>query len=396
MSQKVTGALPLLSSTHKAMLGELESYKLLVETVADYAIFMMDPQGYIQTWNKGAQKNKGYSADEIIGKHFSQFYLQEDKDSKKPERELELAKRYGRVEDEGWRVRKDGTKFWANVVITAMFDDDGKLVGFAKVTRNLTDRKQHEDNLRKTNAVLKRQQRELEKLNSAKDEFVSLASHQLRTPASAVKQLLGLLLEGFSGQLVPQQEKILRKAYEANERQIDIVSGLLRVAQLDAGKISLKSTPTDIHGLLSEIVEDHRDICARRKQTFVTDLAPISHLAIVDATYLRMAIENILDNASKYTPAGGTIELKLTHGPKQFTIHIRDTGVGVEPNDLSKLFVRFSRIPNELSDSVGGSGLGLYWAKRIIELHGGSVEVDSTPGRGTTFRLVLPNGDSDA
>ena len=126
---------------HTATLAELERYKLLIENVEDYAIFLLDTDGCVQTWNKGAQKNKGYTADEIIGKHFSTFYRQDDIDANKPERELTLARQLGRVEDEDWRVRKDGSQFWANVVITALKDDNGDLVGYAKVTRDLTDRK---------------------------------------------------------------------------------------------------------------------------------------------------------------------------------------------------------------------------------------------------------------
>jgi osomolarity two-component system sensor histidine kinase TcsA len=178
----------------------------------------MDPKGYIQTWNKGAEKNKGYTHKEIIGQHFSIFYSDQDNAAKKPERELEIAKKVGRVEDEDWRYRKDGSKFWANVVITALYDEDNNLQGFAKVTRNLTERKENEDNLRSANTLLQEQQKELRRLNESKDEFISLASHQLRTPATAIKQLLGLILEGFEGDVPQRIRNLLEKTYESNER----------------------------------------------------------------------------------------------------------------------------------------------------------------------------------
>jgi len=176
------------TNQQQAISSDLAKYKLLVESIEDYAIFLLDPTGIILTWNKGAELIQGYPADEIIGKHFSTFYVEQDIKAKKPERELELAKLHGRVEDEDWRVRKDGSHLWANVVITALYDDKKQLVGFAKVTRNVTDRKRYEDEIRRTNVVLKQQQRVLEALNTSKDEFVSLASHQLRTPATIIKQ----------------------------------------------------------------------------------------------------------------------------------------------------------------------------------------------------------------
>jgi PAS domain S-box-containing protein len=170
-------------SLHKAQ--QTESYELLVESIQDYAIFLLDTGGHVISWNAGAQKLKGYKANEIIGKHFSKFYPQKDIKAGKPAAELLEARQNGRVEDEGWRIKKDGSKFWANVIITALFDNSGKLQGYAKVTRDLTKRKRQEEQLKKINLTLRRQQKELRKLNSAKDEFISLASHQLRTPAKS-------------------------------------------------------------------------------------------------------------------------------------------------------------------------------------------------------------------
>lgn len=189
---------------------ELERYKLLVENVQDYAIFLLDEEGYITTWNKGAAKTKGYKPEEIIGRHFSIFYLPEDIKAHKPEQELEIAKRYGKVIDEDWRVKKDGSKFWANVTITALFED-GKLVGFAKVTRDLTENKKYENRLRQANARLREQQQELELINASKDDFISMASHQLRTPASTIKQYLGMLLEGIGGEIDERQSTFIRQ-----------------------------------------------------------------------------------------------------------------------------------------------------------------------------------------
>ena len=386
-----------LETKHTAALDELERYKLLVDSVEDYAIFLLDSQGYIQTWNKGAQKAKGYTADEIIGKHFSNFYVEKDKQARKPEKELELATRYGRVEDEDWRVRKDGSKFWANVVITALYDKNRTLVGFAKVTRNLTERKQHEDDLRNANVALRRQQRDLEALNVSKDEFVSLASHQLRTPATGIKQLLGILLEGFSGELEPAHRDIIERAYASNERQLDIVNSLLKVAQIDAGKVILKKQTVNMDKFLKSLVSAHSSMFKERHQRLTLNTsASYNAAALIDQDYIRMAIENLLDNASKYTPAGGEIAVTLNQDPDAVHIAIKDTGVGIADEDLSKLFQRFSRISNELSTSVGGSGLGLYWANKVITLHGGKIDVTSKQHSGTTFNISLPRGSANA
>lgn len=386
----VSDKLSSLQSRHNDTVAELKRYKLLVENVQDYAIFLMDKNGYIQTWNKGAQKNKGWTADEIIGKHFSIFYTDKDIKSKKPERELIEARATGRTEDEDWRVRKDGSMFWANVVITALHDDTGELVGFAKVTRNLTERKQQEDNLRETNALLLKQQEELTQLNKSKDEFISLASHQLRTPATAIKQLLGLALEGFAGDIPTQLLPLLQNSYDSNERQINIINSLLKVAQIDAGKVILRKEPTDANQFVTQIVNDYRNTTNERKQTLQLELAADSVTISADKQYLRMAIENIVDNASKYTLEGGTITVTILTQKDSIRLSITDTGVGIGPEDIATLFEKFKRVANDLSQKVAGSGLGLYWAKKIIELHNGSISVESTLNEGTAFHIHLP------
>ena len=391
-----TNQLSSLQSKHNETLAELARYKLLVENVQDYAIFLMDKNGYIQTWNKGAEKTKGYKEHEIVGKHFSSFYTPKDIKAKKPERELIEAREFGRTEDEDWRVRKDGSRFWANVVITALFDDAGELVGFAKVTRNLTERKQQEDALRSANMALIKQQEELTLLNKSKDEFISLASHQLRTPATAIKQLLGLLLEGFEDDIPPQILPILQKSYESNERQINIINSLLKVAQIDAGKVILKREKTDANKLIKEIIDEYNDTFTERKQNLTLKLSDQATTISADKQYLRMAIENLVDNASKYTYENGMINVSTAIQNNMIVVSIKDSGVGIGPQDISSLFEKFKRVNNDLSQKVAGSGLGLYWAQKVIELHGGEITVSSTLNKGTTFQIYLPGEDLHA
>lgn len=364
-------------------------YKLLVEGIQDYAIYLLDASGYVETWNTGAQNITGYSASEVIDKHLSMFYTPSDIANNKPDKGLLHAAQYGRIEEESWRVRKDGTRFWANTVTTALYQHNS-LIGFAKVTRDLTARKKRKDALIIANQLLKRQRVELEVLNNVKDEFISLASHQLRTPATGIKQYLGMLLEGYAGELSPQQQQFLQRAYDSNERQIRLVNSLLRTAQLDAGKVSLSKTTVNIRKIIDEVVDSLNDLFAERKQTVsVDEKASISPIQ-ADESKIRMVIENLIDNASKYTDTGGTITVHLSETKKHICLTIEDTGVGIAQEDIGRVFDKFNRIPNRLSAMVEGNGLGLYWVKKIINLHKGKITVSSQLDAGTEFKVLLP------
>lgn len=371
-------------------LEQLERYRLLVENIEDYAIFLLDTEGNIASWNLGAEKFKGYKPHEIIGQHFSVFYSAEDKKNDKPGRELREAISHGRVEDEGWRIRKDGTRFWANVVITALYDKQGRHRGFAKVTRDLTERKEYEDTLYAANVKLDVSYRELQKLNAAKDEFVSLASHQLRTPATGVKQYIALLLEGYMGPLTEQQRDCLQKAYDSNNRQIEIVNDLLHVAQLDAGKVILKKSPTDIARLIEDIIDEQVDTFKARRQKVQLKLPPEAPTVNVDAVRFRMVLENLIDNAGKYTPELGEITVSVTSTKEYTKIMVADTGIGIAEKDIPTLFEKFTRVSSPLTQHISGSGLGLYWVNKVVALHGGRIEVASVPNEGTVFSIIIP------
>lgn len=369
-----------------------EFYKLLVNSIQDYAIFLLDPQGNVATWNLGAQKLKGYHAEEIIGKHFSIFYTDKDNRAHKTDKELEICNRYGHVEDEGWRVKKDGTHFWANVIITALRDDKGELIGYAKITRDLTERKKHEDELARANKRLQGRRAELEALNKAKDEFISLASHQLRTPATGVKQFLGLVLDEYAGPLGEKQKLYIQRAYESNNRQIELVNDLLRVAQVDAGKVILTPAQVNIQELIKDVVEEQKDSFNVRNQTITLELGTKPLSAYLDKRRFRMVLENLIDNASKYTPNGGDITVTVKDGKSNISVKVTDSGVGIPQEALTRLFDKFSRIPNKLSDDVGGSGLGLYWVQKVVQLHKGDIRVTSQLGKGSTFEVIVPKG----
>lgn len=227
-------------------------------------------------------------------------------------------------------------------------------------------------------------------LNRSKDEFISIASHQLRTPATGVKQYVGMLLEGFAGELDPSQRAMLEKAYESNERQLRIVSDLLKVAQVDAGKVVFKKEAIPVNDIVQDIIREQKGTFGRRDQAIEYEAATQSPTAFVDHDTIRMVIENIIDNASKYSEDGKTIIVRTYETPQFACIDVIDQGVGISKHDRSKLFEKFSRINNPLSTKVGGTGLGLYWAKKIVDLHDGSITVKSIQGQGTTFSICLP------
>jgi PAS domain S-box-containing protein len=375
---------------------ELELYKLLVDSVEDYAIFLLDTAGQVVSWNVGAERLKGYSASDIIGQHFSVFYTAKDRKNGKPNWVLQQSIAKGRFEDEGWRVRQDGSRFWANVVMTALYDTKGIHRGFAKVTRDLTKRKEHEDALQATNEQLEHSYQELQKLNSLKDEFVSLASHQLRTPATGVKQYLALLIEGFVGPLSEQQQDMLHKAYTSNDRQIEIINDLLQVAQLDAGKVVLHKKIVDISEMVADVIDEQIDAFKLRHQQVIFHNPAEACEAVVDPVRFRMVLENLIDNASKYTPDKGTITANIKKTAKHLIVTIADTGVGIEDTDLSKLFQKFSRLTNPHTKNVTGSGLGLYWAFKMVDLHQGKLAVKSAIDKGTTFTITIPLKEAHA
>lgn len=228
-------------------------------------------------------------------------------------------------------------------------------------------------------------------LERAKDEFVAIASHQLRTPATAVKQYVGLLLEGYSDPLTDNQRLFLERAYESNERQLHIVQEILKITQLDLEKVILKPEVTDIRQIARQAVDSVKSNFEAKSQIVIIKEPAEPLTAKVDAEQLRVAIENLLENASNYTWPGKSITVITRHLKDRIRIVVKDQGVGIDYADFPKLFQKFSRIPNPLSLEVSGTGLGLYWAAKIVHLHGGYIHVASTPGQGTTFTINIPD-----
>lgn len=226
-------------------------------------------------------------------------------------------------------------------------------------------------------------------LEQAKDEFIALASHQLRTPASGVKQYIGMLMQGYAGKLSPEQKTMVKKAFDSNERQIAIINDLLQVARVDAGKIQLEIKRTDLHSMIIDVINEQTGKLAERQQ--LVEYSGKSDLKIdADEYYLRMALENLLDNASKYSPRETNIVISVRERDNHISISVSDEGVGIDPHDAENIFNKFYRLTSSISTEPGGTGLGLYWVKKIVELHGGVVRVNHRKPTGTRFTLKLP------
>jgi PAS domain S-box-containing protein len=294
-------------------------------------------------------------------------------------------------------VWPDGSVHWL-LGLGKAFLEKGKAVRMIGTSLNIDDSKKAEEDARRTerlrasNTALKMQRQQLMALNNSKDEFISLASHQLRTPATGVKQYIGMLLQGYSGKLTNDQKAFLQIAYESNERELQIIDDLLRVAQVDAGKVALTKTKTDVAELTNRVIANQGETFKTRQQkvTFVRPESPA--MAPADERHLYMVLENIIDNASKYSRPGKTIIVRVAEDTSHVHISIEDKGVGIARADIERLFQKFSRIDNPLSTLVGGTGIGLYWAKRIMDLHGGAISVVSEADHGSIFTVSIPKG----
>jgi hypothetical protein len=386
---KITRDLTERRKGEQALRESEERFRLLVESVKDYAIFMLDPEGRIVSWNAGAERLKGYRAEEIIGSHFSRFYPEEDLQAGKPARELETAVAEGRYEEEGWRVRKDGSLFWASVTITAVHDRTGALRGFAKVTRDLT--RQREAARQQIDFVREQSARAAaEKANQVKDEFLAVLSHELRTPLNAIVGWSHLLRA--PGKLGPEQVARGLDAIERNALiQNQIVSDVLDISRITSGKIRLNPRRVDARDVVTAAVDTIR-LAADARQTELRWEAPAEpQLVWADPDRLQQVLWNLLSNAVKFTPPGGRVEASLARTDSRVVITVSDTGVGIAPAFLPHVFESFFQADSSSTRTHGGLGLGLAIAKRLVEIHGGEVRASSEgDGQGTTLTVTLP------
>jgi PAS domain S-box-containing protein len=360
-------------------------YQLMVDSVRDYAIFMLDPNGHIASWNQGAQRIKGYTADEIIGQHFSVFYPPEEIAAGKPAMELEVATRDGRFEEEGYRLRKDGTTFWASVVLTAVRDEDGTLLGFAKVTRDLTERRASEQRA----LADARRISSAETANVAKSEFLTAMSHELRTPLNAIGGYTDLLTLGLGGPISSQQIDYLERIRRSQQHLLGIITDLLNFSRIEAGQINYDLAPiflpAVIDSVLTLVVPQAlaKGVVLERGQT--SDLAVLGDRSKVDQVLL-----NLLSNAIKFTGSGGRITLSTLSTNETASIAVTDTGSGIPVAKLEVIFEPFVQLGRSLSSAHEGTGLGLAISRDLARAMNGDLTVSSVEGAGSTFTFTLP------
>jgi protein-histidine pros-kinase len=361
-----------------------ERFRLLVEGTRDYAIFMLDPHGVVMSWNAGAERIKGFTHDDIVGRHFSTFYPEPDKAAGKPDRELEIAIAEGKYEEEGWRVRKDGTFFWASVVITALRDESGRLRGFGKVTRDLTERRNLEQSLREKNAAL-------EAALLAKDGFLASMSHELRTPLNAIIGYTGTMLMRLPGPLNPEQEKQLRTVQGSARHLLSLINDLLDLAKINAGSVEMRREPVDVRGVVEEVVTTLKPLAQERGLELSAAPPPEDLVVATDRRALSQILLNLGNNACKFTEQG-SVRVEVERGGAAgsgVAFRVSDTGIGIRAEDLPRLFQPFTQLGREEGGDRNGSGLGLHVSQRLAELLGGRITVESESGRGSRFTLTL-------
>jgi PAS domain S-box-containing protein len=484
-----------------------EAFRLMVEGARDYAIFMLDPDGVIVSWNAGAQRIKGYLAHEIIGQHFSKFYTAEALAIEWPAEELRRAIADGRFEDEGWRVRKDGTRFWANVIITALHGNSGELLGFSKITRDLTERREYEERLRqseensrvliegvkdhamflidangdvrswnagaerllgfrsfeiigrpsstfyteedaalgKPEAALaiarnagfaedtgwrtkadgtpmwadtsltalhdgdgtlrgfvqivrdltqRRRVQELEAEGQRINEFIAMLAHELRNPLAPIGNAVGILEKVGGGAEVAWCTRLIGRQMTHLSRLVD---DLLDVSRITSGKIKLRKEPLDLNALVQAAVESVRATVEAYGHSLELKLAPRPLLVEGDATRLTQVMVNLLNNAAKYTPNGGRLGVSAVQRGSVATVRVTDNGIGMSKALIDRAFELFVQGDRALDRSEGGLGIGLTLVKRIVAMHGGTVTGSSGgAGQGSEFTFTIPLAISSA
>jgi PAS domain S-box-containing protein len=377
-----------LDREKKRLLTELEHSaersRLLIDGVRDYALYTLDPEGRVTSWNTGAERIKGYKEEEVVGKHFSMFYEQKDVDAGCPALELKRAAETGRCEEEGRRVRKGGSAFWASVIITSLRSPEGELRGFAKITRDITKRKEADLALCTFMARLQRSNEELQ-------EFAMIASHDLQEPLRKVQMFGDRLKQDFAEKLGPSGQDYINRMQSAASRGQTLIEGLLAYS-----RVTTKAQPPVLVDLREIATGVAGDLEARIAQVGGTlEIGPLPTIE-ADPLQMRQVLQNVLGNALKFHRAEAPPVVRITatrvelEGARAgWQIAIADNGIGFDEKYLDRIFKLFQRLHER--GVYEGTGMGLAISRKIVERHRGTITARSAPGRGTTMLVTLPS-----
>jgi PAS domain S-box-containing protein len=387
LARRLVEASTLLRTREQALREGEERYRRVIEGVRDYGIFALDAEGRVTSWNEGAQRIKGWTAEDILGQHFSVFYPRELR-SVTPQHLLQIALRDGRVEDEGWRVRRDGSQFWANVVITAVRDERGELRGFSKVTRDITDRRRAEEALKAARA-------EAERASRAKSEFLSRMSHELRTPLTAILGF-GQLLDMDRETLAADQRHAVDQISRAGRHLLGMIDEVLDIARIEAGGQALTIMPVDLEAVVREAIA----LTEPQAQSVGIALrtGPLADGEVLaDRRATLQILLNLLSNAVKYNRPGGVTEVSMEAADDALRVNVRDEGPGIAADVAHRLFTPFDRLGADRWSGMDGSGLGLALSRGLaLAMNCDIVHRPNPDGPGSTFTLILPLPDPPA
>jgi PAS domain S-box-containing protein len=399
---KVTRDLTKRREAEERLLQSEERLRLLVDSVREHAIFMLDSQGRVTTWNSEAAKIAGYSANEAMGRPISLFYLPEDVATGQPDRDLQLARSEGRYEGDVLRVRKSGQQFWANVVISAVYNESHQLLGFAEVTRDLTDRRRIEQEAREAERVISRERASAIEAHVAlmgRDAFISMAAHELRTPLTALQmklesaqRMVGEAEFEPHGSTLSRIRNRLAAADQLIHRLVQLTERFLDVSRIAQGTFTVAARKEfDLTALVSKVVEDFRER-ARKEGSDLFFHATGVVMGVWDKTRIEQVIAILLTNAIKYG-ARKAIDVGVSGADTTANIVVSDNGIGIDAEDVERIFLRFERAVSV--KHYGGMGLGLYSARHVVEAHEGTIRVSRSAGLGATFTITMPRRRCD-
>ena len=359
-----------------------ERFRSFVEEVKDYALLSLDRQGRVATWSAGAARMKGYATEEIVGRHFSCFYSAEDIEKGHPQEVLRKAAASGYFNEEGWRIRRDGSRFWADVMITAVLDSAGRVQSFSKVTHDITERRRAQEQLVAESA-------RAEAANRAKSAFLAAMSHEIRTPMNAILGMAELL---WDTHLDAQQREYVGVFQSAGSCLLTLINDILDLSKIEAGNLELERIEFDLEEVVDQAVELTGGKARAKGLVLLSRMPPgVSTALVGDPARLRQILINLLGNAVKFTESGRvllTVENHESGLPGMLEFSVSDTGIGIAPDKLETIFQDFTQADASTTRKYGGTGLGLGICRRIVESMGGRLVAISSPGEGSTFRFA--------